>query len=162
MPFSPESPLSGVRRALQKGERLWYRREFALPEGFNQGRVLLHFGGVDQRATVFLNGRELGSHGGGYTPFTLDITPALQKENLLTVRVQDDTEGGPYARGKQSSKPGGIWYTAQSGIWQTVWLESVPKQFITGLFINPLYDESAVELTVCARQEDVYKRQCIS
>lgn len=153
VPFSPESPLSGVGRALQKGERLWYRREFALPEGFNQGRVLLHFGGVDQRATVFLNGRELGSHGGGYTPFTLDITPALQKENLLTVRVQDDTEGGPYARGKQSSKPGGIWYTAQSGIWQTVWLESVPKQFITGLFINPLYDESAVELTVCARQD---------
>lgn len=79
--------------------------------------------------------------------------PCLQRENLLTVRVQDDTEGGPYARGKQSSKPGGIWYTAQSGIWQTVWLESVPKQFITGLFINPLYDESAVELTVCARQD---------
>lgn len=153
VPFSPESPLSGVGRALEPGQCLWYRREFKLPKGFNQGRVLLHFGAVDQEAAVYLNGREVGRHAGGYTPFTLDITPALQSENLLTVRVKDDTDASFRTRGKQAQKPGGIWYTAQSGIWQTVWLESVPRDFITGLFIRPLFDESAVELTVYSAGE---------
>ena len=153
VPFSPESLLSGVGKRLLPGQRLWYRREFTLPKGFNQGRVLLHFGAVDQSATVFLNNREVGSHSGGYTPFTLDITAALQEENRLTVRVKDDTDAAWQSRGKQTSKPGGIWYTAQSGIWQTVWLESVPKDYITGLFIRPLFDESAVELTICADRD---------
>ena len=153
VPFSPESALSGVGRRLEANQTLWYRREFVLPPDFNQGRVLLHFGAVDQTATVYLNGREIGGHKGGYTPFTLDITAALQSENLLTVKVQDDTEDSLFARGKQSSKPGGIWYPCQSGIWQTVWLESVPGDFITGLFIRPLFDESAVELTVFSKQE---------
>ncbi|MEA5060180.1 MAG: glycoside hydrolase family 2 TIM barrel-domain containing protein [Candidatus Pelethousia sp.] len=152
VPFSPESSLSGVNRRLEADRTLWYRREFTLPHGFNQGRVLLHFGAVDQNATVYLNGRELGGHTGGYTPFTLDITPALQTQNLLTVKVKDDTDASSHTRGKQASKPGGIWYGSQSGIWQTVWLESVPKDYITGLFIRPLYDEEAVELTVCAKR----------
>lgn len=153
VPFSPESALSGVGRRLEPGYTLWYRREFSLPPGFHQGRVLLHFGAVDQSATVYLNGREIGGHRGGYTPFTLDITSAIRNENLLTVKVRDDTEASFYSRGKQSSDPAGIWYPSQSGIWQTVWLESVPKDFITGLFIRPLFDEGSVELTVCARRE---------
>ena len=153
VPFSPESQLSGVGETLRPGQSLWYRREFILPEGFNIGRVLLHFGAVDQTAVVYINGREAGRHGGGYTPFTLDITAALQEKNLLTVKVQDNTEQSVYTRGKQSGKPGGIWYTAQSGIWQTVWLESVPQDYIAGLFIKPLFDESALELTVCAHAD---------
>lgn len=155
VPFSPESVLSGVRRELYPGHCLWYRREFAVPEGFNEGRVLLHFGAVDQKATVYLNGREMGGHTGGYTPFTLDVTAVLQSQNLLTIKVKDDTDVSFHARGKQSAHPSGIWYPGQSGIWQTVWLESVPKEFITGLFIRPLFDESAVELTVLARREGV-------
>lgn len=153
VPFSPESELSGVNRRLEPGHCLWYRREFTIPQGFNEGRVLLHFGAVDQKATVYLNGREIGGHAGGYTPFSLEITAAVQTQNLLTVKVQDDTEAGYLAFGKQSARPDGIWYPSQSGIWQTVWLESVPKDYITGLFIRPLFDESAVELTVLSRKD---------
>lgn len=155
VPFSPECELSGVQRRLEPGHCLWYRREFEVPQGFNEGRVLLHFGAVDQKATIHLNGKEIGGHEGGYTPFSLDVTAVIQEKNLITIKVQDDTGASFHARGKQSARPGGIWYPCQSGIWQTVWLESVPKEFITGLFIRPLFDESAVELTVFSRKEGV-------
>ena len=147
VPFSPEAPLSGVGRPLGRTEVLHYRRIFTLPAGFRRGRVLLHFGAVDQTAEVRLNGKPLGSHEGGYWPFTFDCTDALVPgENELTVSVRDDPEDPCRARGKQSLRPGGIWYTAQSGIWQTVWLESVPEVYIKSLRITPEYDESRVRI----------------
>ena len=103
---------------------------------------------VDQCAVVYINGREAGRHVGGYTAFTLDITSLLADENELVVRVRDYSDTSSYSRGKQKTKRGGIWYTPQSGIWQTVWMESVPEKYITGLKIIPLFDDSAVEITV--------------
>ena len=141
VPFSPESLLSGCDFQLQSGEKLWYERRFTLPEGFRRDRVLLHFGAVDQCCRVLVNDRVVGGHEGGYLPFTLDITAALQPgENRLTVAVTDDPEGGVHAFGKQRLRRGGIWYTAQSGIWQTVWLESVPENYVRALRLTPDYD----------------------
>lgn len=154
VPFSPESALSGVGRTLRPGETLWYRREVTVPEGFlpRDGRLLLHFGAVDQEAAVYLNGVLLGSHTGGYNAFTLDATDALGPRNTLVVRVHDDTDASFHSRGKQKTRRGGIWYTPQSGIWQTVWMESVPRHYIESLRIVPLFDQSAVEVTVrCAQ-----------
>lgn len=153
VPFSPESELSGVRRMLKPKESLWYTRAFTLPEGFNIGRVLLHFGAVDQIATVYLNGMELGSHTGGYLPFSFDITACLKEgENTVAVCVRDESDASYHSRGKQKRKRGGIWYTPQSGIWQTVWCESVPVDYIAALRITPLFDESSVE--ICAYPQD--------
>ena len=118
VPFSPESPLSGVRRILQPHQTLWYRRSFRLPDGFSGGRVLLHFGAVDQEASVFLNGTRVKKHMGGYLPFTVDITAQLQEENELVVSVRDWSDTSYHSRGKQTLKRGGIWYTPQSGIWR--------------------------------------------
>ena len=146
VPFSPECVLSGVERVLAPGEYLWYSRSFTLPEGFSRGRVLLNFGAVDQTATVYLNGQELLTHVGGYLPFTVELTAALAAENQLAVRVRDDTDEDWHTRGKQKRKRGGIWYTAQSGIWQTVWLESVPAAYIKRLAITPVYDGGLVEI----------------
>ena len=154
VPFSPESALSGVGRSLQPGQTLWYRREVILPQGFipADGRLLLHFGAVDQEAAVYWNGRLLGRHMGGYNAFTLDATDALGPRNTLLVRVHDDTDASFHSRGKQKTRRGGIWYTPQSGIWQTVWMEAVPRRYIEGLHIVPLFDRSAVEVTVrCAQ-----------
>ena len=154
VPFSPESALSGVGRTLRPGQTLWYRREVNVPQGFipRDGRLLLHFGAVDQEAAVYLNGVLLGRHMGGYNAFTLDATDALGPTNTLVVRVHDDTDAGFHSRGKQKTRRGGIWYTPQSGIWQTVWMEAVPRRYIEGLRIVPLFDQSAVEVTVrCAQ-----------
>jgi hypothetical protein len=148
VPFSPESALSGVSRTLLPEQTLWYRRQVRLPDGFVRGRVLLHFGAVDQQATVFANGRELGNHTGGYTPFAFDITACLGDELTIIVKVRDFSDSAYHSRGKQKTDRGGIWYTAQSGIWQTVWLESVPADYIEGIKITPLFDESEAELTV--------------
>lgn len=154
VPFSPESALSGVGRTLRPGQTLWYRREVTVPQGFipRDGRLLLHFGAVDQEAAVYLNGVLLGRHMGGYNAFTLDATDALGPTNTLVVRVHDDTDASFHSRGKQKTRRGGIWYTPQSGIWQTVWMEAVPRRYIEGLRIVPLFDRSAVEVTVrCAQ-----------
>ncbi len=149
VPFSPEAPLSGVNRALQPDEVLWYRRTFSLPGGFQQDRVLLHFGAVDQDCRVWVNGTQVGGHQGGYLPFTLDITDTLTSgDNELIVRVRDVTDQSWRSRGKQSLKPGGIWYTAQSGIWQTVWLESVPSTWIDQLVLTPDLEAGAVDITI--------------
>ncbi len=147
VPFSPESELSGVGRSLRANELLWYTRPLDLPEEFSEGRVLLHFGAVDQTATVYLNGHELGTHTGGYTAFSFDITEHLKPQNVLTVRVKDVTDASYHSRGKQKTRRGGIWYTPQSGIWQTVWCECVPRAYIASLRVTPLFDESAVEVT---------------
>ena len=122
VPFSPESALSGVQRALLSHQTLWYRRELPLWDGFvpDGGRLLIHFGAVDQEAVVTLNGVEVCRHTGGYTSFSADLTDALSQRNILVVRVRDDTDGSFHSRGKQKTKRGGIWYTPQSGIWQTV------------------------------------------
>ncbi len=149
VPFPLESALSGVGRVLQPGEYLWYRRTFTLPEGFNVGRVLLHFGAVDQTSRVWVNGLDACVHTGGYLPFLADITELLAEgENTLVVRVRDDTDRSYHTRGKQKLKPGGIWYSPVSGIWQTVWCESVPENYISSLFITPHFDDGAVELLV--------------
>lgn len=154
VPFSPESALSGVGRSLQPGQTLWYRREVIVPQGFipADGRLLLHFGAVDQEAAVYWNGRLLGRHMGGYNAFTLDATDALGPRNSLVVRVHDDTDAGFHSRGKQKTRRGGIWYTPQSGIWQTVWMEAVPRHYIESLRIVPLFDQSAVEVMVRCSQ----------
>ncbi len=147
VPFSPEAELSGVGRQLQPAEWLFYRRSFTTPS--YDGRLLLHFGAVDQRCTVWVNEVEVGGHVGGYLPFTIDITDAVRDgENTLVVRVRDLSETGPHARGKQRLDRGTIWYTAQSGIWQTVWLEPVPTTYITALDIVPADTLDAFDVTV--------------
>ena len=149
VPFSPESELSGAKTMPQKKDFLWYRLLSRLPEGFNRGRVLLHFGAVDQIATVYINGAELYTHVGGFTPFSVDLTEALGGDELsIVLRVSDITDAGYHSRGKQKSKRGGIWYTPQSGIWQTVWMESVPERYIKNLSITPHFDRQAVEILV--------------
>ena len=152
VPFSPETVLSGVEEILEPGMYLHYRKQFRLPEGFRKSRVLLHFGAVDQECEVFLNGKRLGAHKGGYLPFSFDVTEALSEENILTVHVTDGTEQSPHARGKQKLSKKGIlsslFYTPQSGIWQTVWMESVVEEYIDWVKITPLYDEGAVKIRV--------------
>ena len=151
VPFSPESVLSGVERTLQKDQTLWYHRTLMLPEGFlpEGGHLLLHFGAVDQEATILLNGKEMGSHIGGYNAFTIDLTDGWQQgENQLIVKVKDETDAGSRSRGKQKTKRGGIWYTPQSGIWQTVWMEAVPADYIHGLQMIPHVESAQLELTI--------------
>ena len=145
VPYSPEAPASGVGRTLQPGQWLHYHRLFAPPAG-EGGRVLLHFGAVDYACAVQVNGHLAGGHRGGYWPFTLDITDLLNGtgRNSLWVAVQDPTGHGTQARGKQTLKPGGMFYPAQSGIWQTVWLERVPENYITELTVTPDYDARTV------------------
>lgn len=148
VPFSPESALSGVGRTLQPDEYLWYIRSVELPAGFNIGRVLLHFGAVDQTATVWCNGVELATHTGGYLPFTVDLTEVLGPVNTILVCVRDPSDRSLHTRGKQKLHAGGIWYPPQSGIWQTVWLESVPNEYIRSLKVTPHFDERLVEVLV--------------
>ena len=155
VPFSPESLLSGVQKKLLPEDTLWYKRTFTLPDGFRKDRVLLHFGAVDQSCRVSVNGKPVGGHEGGYLPFCCDITDALvEGENTLTVSVTDATSHSRHAYGKQSFRPGGIWYTPQSGIWQTVWLESVAENYVEKLSITPLYDEKRVRFVLQAKDPE--------
>ena len=132
VPYCPESLLSGVHEVPQKECFLFYRRTFSLPKDFCKDRVLLHFGASDQVTFVWVNGVEVGSHVGGYTSFSMDVTDYLAEENTIVVRVRDDLDAKfPY--GKQKYKRGGMWYTPVSGIWQTMWLESVPAEYVRSL-----------------------------
>lgn len=145
VPYSPECEASGVGRTLQPGESLHYHRTFACPVVPTGGRLLLHFGAVDYTCTVRVNDHVVGSHRGGYWPFSLDITEALRPGmNDLWVTVQDPTGNGVQARGKQTLTPGGMFYPAQSGIWQTVWLEPLQPVYITDLRLMPNYDSRTV------------------
>ncbi len=152
VPFSPEMPLSGVGRTLQHDQLLWYRRTFDLPRALQRGeRVLVHFGAVDQTCRVAVDGVEVGGHTGGYLPFTFDVTDALSTAgdaHELVVAVRDVTDAAWLTRGKQSRARGGIWYTPQSGIWQTVWLEIVPATHISHLDLVPHLDTGELEITV--------------
>lgn len=126
VPFCIESSLSGVERALKPDELLWYRRTFELSEAFYGKKVILHFGAVDWQCKVWVNGKLVGTHTGGYCPFSFEITGYINAHNNeLTVCVYDPTDEGWQQRGKQVLKTHGFWYTATSGIWQTVWLEAV-------------------------------------
>ena len=146
VPFPPESALSGIERTLGKGEHYVYEKIFKVEEHFLNETILLHFGAVDQIATVFLNGAELGRHVGGYLPFSFDVTEHIRVgENEIRVEVYDDLDTDiPY--GKQSKKRGGMWYTPISGIWQTVWMESVPKDHISSIRITPSLHDIALEV----------------
>ena len=141
VPFAPECLLSGVGHQLRGGEVLTYERTVAFPEGFLRERTLLHFGAVDQIADVYWNGVHVAHHEGGYLPFTAEVTAALSEgENRLKVVVTDDLKNTPHAYGKQRYKRGGIWYTATSGIWQTVWMESVADNYIERIELTPDFD----------------------
>ena len=146
VPYPVESQLSGVGKQLKKGDTLEYERKFTLPAGFRKDRVILHFGAVDQECTVFVNGWEMGSHVGGYLPFSFDVTDVLvEGENTVRVVVKDDLDHDlPW--GKQSRERGGMWYTPVSGIWQTVWLESVPANYIRKLRISTDMEQAAIEI----------------
>ncbi len=149
VPFPIQSALSGVMTNVSETQRLWYSREFEVPRKWSGRRVLLNFGAVDWDARVWVNGREVGSHQGGYDAFSLDITDALQKGvNELVVSVWDPTDAGPQPRGKQVRKPHGIWYTSVSGIWQTVWLEPAAPSHVASLRITPDLDAGSVSVTV--------------
>ncbi|HEV3085220.1 MAG TPA: glycoside hydrolase family 2 TIM barrel-domain containing protein [Gemmataceae bacterium] len=147
VPFPVESALSGI---MKHADRLWYRRTFTLPAGWSGKRVLLHFGAVDWQATVWLNGKELDRHQGGYDAFSLDLTDALRPEGEqeLIVGVSDPTDKGSQPRGKQVTRPGGIMYTPTTGIWQTVWLEPVAAGYVESLQIIPDVDLGRFYLTV--------------
>ncbi len=149
VPFAVEAALSGVKRPLTPDQRLWYRRTFTAPNRKGE-QLLLHFDAVDWRTEVFINGKSVGTHEGGYDPFTFDITAALKPAGPqeVVVSVWDPTDSGLQPRGKQVLNPNGIWYTAVSGIWQTVWLEPVPAGHITEISMTPDLDAKQLRLMV--------------
>lgn len=150
VPFAVESSLSGVGRTVGKDSLLWYNKSFTLKNSeVKNKKVLLHFGAVDWKAEVYLNGTHIGSHEGGYDPFSFDITGALKKSGLqqLVVKVWDPTDAGPQPRGKQVKNPSGIWYTPVTGIWQTVWLEVLPTSYIEAIRQTPDIDNQSVSVT---------------
>ncbi len=150
VPFAVESALSGVGKTVGKDSVLWYQRSITLPAAFKNNTVLLQFGAVDWLCDVYVNGKKAGTHQGGYDPFSFDITPFLNKkgEQQIAVRVWDPSDDGPQPRGKQINKPSGIWYTPVTGIWQTVWLEAVPKTYISATRQTPDLDSKSVAVTV--------------
>ena len=149
VPYSIETASSGI---MEHHDQMVYRRTFTVPGAWKGRRTMLHFGAVDYRAEVLVNGKSLGTHEGGYEPFSMDATDALKGSGAqsLEVRVSDPTEADGQPRGKQTTKPGGIMYTPTSGIWQTVWMEPVAKEAITSLKMVPDVDAKAVRLTVNA------------
>lgn len=149
VPFCIESSLSGVQKTVGQDNALWYEKTFAVPNEWKNDRVLLHFGAVDWMTDVWVNGVKVGSHTGGYTPFTFDITQALAgKNNKLVVRVWDPTDKSYVPRGKQVSNPEGIFYTAVTGIWQTVWLEPVPDAYIKSINTTSDLDKATVKVDI--------------
>lgn len=159
VPFSPEAFLSGVNRQLQPTETMWYHRE--IPDVVKPAdgmRWMLHFGAVDQYAVVYVNGKKISRHLGGYLPFSVDVTDALREgKNELMVQVRDYSDTFYYARGKQKLRRGGMFYSAQSGIWQTVWMERVPDVYITDIVTVPLYDEKAFRIKVLVSDDDTVR-----
>ena len=150
VPFAVESSLSGVQKTIDQENELWYKRSFTVTPKWKNKKVLLHFGAVDWKSDIWLNDIKIGSHKGGYTPFYFDITPFLNKsaEQKLVVRVWDPTDAGFQPHGKQTLKPHSISYTAVTGIWQTVWLEAVPEQYITSVKSVPDVDKGQLSIGI--------------
>lgn len=158
VPYPIESALSGVARSLQPDQALWYQRIIAKPVLKTGERVLLHFGSVDWQAIVYVNNKEIGSHSGGYQNFCFDITDALKSgSNEISIKVIDPTDKGLNPHGKQVLKPQGIMYTASSGIWQTVWLETVPVNYIESLKITPDIDKAVLSVEVAVSSTTAVK-----
>ena len=162
VPFPVESAMSGVKKRVGRDNRLWYRRYFEVPETWSGQQVLLHFGAVDWETTVWLDGRELGTHRGGYDPFSFAITDELgsRPEHELVLAVWDPTDEGPQPRGKQVVEPEGIMYTPVTGIWQTAWLEPVGKTSVEDIVVVPDIDAGELCLSVQvqnAQDDDIVK-----
>lgn len=154
VPFSVETPLSGIGRMLEPGEILWYRRFFELDSEYNDKRVILHFGAVDYECKVFVNGNMIGGHTGGYIPFSFDITNYLvQGQNELVIGVFDPTDAGLQQMGKQTLNPGEIFYTPTSGIWQTVWLEGVNDYYIRKIKLTPDIDNCCIHTDIDTNED---------
>jgi beta-galactosidase/beta-glucuronidase len=153
VPFPVESALSGVMERVGASKRVWYKRSFETPARWGKSRVLLHFGAVDWETRVWVNGKEIGTHTGGYDPFTFDVTEALKPEGKqeIVVSVWDPTDEGNQPIGKQTNNPRGILYTPTTGIWQTVWLEPVPQASIESLKITPNIDGGVVKVLVTGK-----------
>ncbi len=152
VPFPPESALSGICEEVPEGHLIHYKREFVLPDGFIKDRVILHFGAVDTICEVSVNGRKVGTHEGGYLPFSFDITDALMDENAVYVTVRDELDKR-YPYGKQTKSRGGMWYTPVSGIWQTVWLESLPENYVAELKIDTNMTSAKIKVTGGAQEK---------
>ena len=152
VPFAVESALSGVGRAVTENDALWYSREITIPKDWDGQRIILHFGAVDWKAEVYVDDQFVGEHSGGYTPFSFDITDALGKgrRHTLKVKVADSTDKWYQPHGKQVSDPRGIWYTAVTGIWQTVWMEPVPSSFVNSYYAVSDIDSGTLAVSVDA------------
>jgi len=162
VPFAVESALSGVGKTVGDKNELWYHRSFSIPAGWKGQNVNLNFGGVDWKADVWVNGVKVGSHKGAYSPFSFDITDALNEGgNQLVVRVFDPTDKGTQPRGKQVTKPKGIWYTPVTGIWQTVWIEPVPADNITCLKTTPDVDTNRLLVEAGVSSDGLIKVEVI-
>jgi beta-galactosidase/beta-glucuronidase len=147
VPFAVESSLSGVMKEVGAKNELWYNTTFSVESKWKDKNILLHFGAVDWKTEVWLNGVKIGTHTGGFTPFSFDITPFLTgKTEQLTLKVWDPSNEGPQPRGKQVKNPEGIWYTPVTGIWQTVWLEPVNKMNITTIKTTPNIDQNVINM----------------
>ncbi|MDB5278740.1 MAG: glycoside hydrolase family 2 sugar binding protein [Ferruginibacter sp.] len=154
VPFAVESALSGVGKTVGKDSVLWYQRSISLPANFKNNKVLLQFGAVDWLCTVYVNGKQVGTHQGGFDPFSFDVTNALAKKGnqQIAIRVWDPTDDGPQPRGKQVKDPKGIWYTPVTGIWQTVWLEAVPNTYISTTTQTPDVDKQSLHIKATVEQ----------
>jgi beta-galactosidase/beta-glucuronidase len=156
VPYAVESALSGVGKTVGKDSVLWYERNFPVPASFKNNNVLLQFGAVDWLCEVYVNGKKVGSHQGGYDPFYFDITAALNKKGpqKIAIRVWDPSDEGPQPRGKQIKRPHGIWYTPVTGIWQTVWIEAVPKTYISSTVQTPDIDKKIIGVLANVQQAE--------
>lgn len=156
VPFPVESYLSGVTKAVGSEKELWYNKVIQISKAERKGRVILHFGAVDWESEVFVNGKSVGKHQGGYDPFSFDITDFISKSNdqKISVRVWDPSDNGPQPRGKQVNQPRGIWYTPVTGIWQTVWLEFVPVAYISHIKTTPDWDKGLFKFSIKANSAD--------
>lgn len=150
VPFPVESALSGVKRKLKANQRLWYQSKFNVPSQWKNKKILLHFGAVDWETRIWINDKEVGSHKGGYTPFSFEISEYIKYdgENSLVVTVWDPTDKGGQGRGKQVLRPNRIWYTAISGIWQTVWLEPVSNTYVERIIVEPDIDNKLIKISL--------------
>ncbi|HTN37147.1 MAG TPA: hypothetical protein VL053_08735, partial [Arachidicoccus sp.] len=162
VPYAIESALSGVGKTVGKDKALWYKSTFSLAKLSKGNQLLLHFGAVDWRCDVYVNGKKVGRHEGGFDPFTFDITDALKKgkQQDIALRVWDPTDEGPQPRGKQINNPHGIWYTPVTGVWQTVWTEEVPSTYIASTRQTPDVDGSTLKVSadlIGAKQGDLVK-----